>query len=244
MEKDTILLFEDYLKGSLSPKGKLSFEKKLAENDSFREEFNAYKEISNFLEHKFSPERKKLKQTLKQTSDNYFKTNATKEKTKIFKLNSWQYGIAASILLLIGFYFFNLNNKIAYSDYAFSEKINLVERNSPNKLLKNAEVAFNSKNYKQAIVYFDSILEKNSDYSEIKFYKSISLIETNQFSKADSLLSNLASSASVFKDKALFYLALSKLKQKDKQACKTLLKRVSKNSEEYNKAQEILKKIN
>ncbi len=243
MKKDTILLFDDYLQDSLSPEDKQAFEKKLAENNLFREQFNTYKEISGYLEHKFSPERTTLEKTLKQTGNKYFGDSTQKEKSKIFKLSPWQYSIAASVMLLIGFYFLNLNSKLSYADYAFSEKINLVERNTPNELLKNAEKAFNSKNYEQAIVYFDSILKRNTDNSEIQFYKSIALIETNHFSEADSLLSKLSLSTSVFKDKALFYKALSKLKQKDKQASKTLLKQVSKNAEEYEKAQEILKKL-
>ena len=48
---------------------------------------------------------------------------------------------------------------------------------------------------------------------------------------------------SIYKNKAIWYLALSKLKQKDFTACKEILLTLPKSSEDYDNAQKILNKL-
>ncbi len=244
MEEKNALLFEDYLQNALSEKERLSLENRLKEDAAFAQEFTLYKNINGFLENRFSKERKALKNTLKNQRKNSLATQTENKQVKVLKLNRWYIGIAASILLLVGIYFVNLNNSISYSDYAFSNTIALVERNSDNTLLKSAETAFNTKNYKEALGYFTQILKENPNNNQILFYKGIALVETNNFTAAELVFTKLQQSQSIYKNKALFYLALSKLKQKDYDGCKRILETLPETAEDYKKAQEILEKLN
>ena len=77
----------------------------------------------------------------------------------------------------------------------------------------------------------------------MQLYYAISLIETNNFTKASVLLTNISEGNSVYKEEAIWYLALSSLKQKDYKACKMQLEQISEASEKYNQAQKLLKEL-
>src|SRR5690606_33814315 len=130
-----------------------------------------------------------------------------------------------------------------YGDYANFNKISLTVRGGNEELLPKAEKAFNEGNYEESLLYFDQILAKEDDYKEIQLYKSIALIETSQYEEAEELLTVLSTGASVFKYDAMWYLALSKLKQKKYEECKIILERIPEDTEGYKKAQKLLRKL-
>ncbi len=239
MEEKNALLFEDYLQKKLSEDERIAFEKKLKEDADFNEAFLNYKQLSIFLKNKFSKERAALQKTLSQTGEDYFSS----QKQKVFRLKPWHYSIAASVLLLFGVFLYMQNNRFSYNDYAFSQTITLVERSDDMKVYKNAETAFNTKNYKEAIRYFNQILKTEPTNFEILFYKGIALVETDSFTAAELVFTKLQETNSIYKNKALFYLGLSKLKQKDYKDGKAILNTIPASAAEYKKAQEILKKI-
>ena len=243
MEEKNAILFEDYLQNALPEKERLSFENRLKEDPAFDQEFTLYKNINGFLENKFSKERKSLENTLKNQRKLYSNSQSRQKQTKVVAINRWYIGVAASFLVLIGVYFFAFNNSISYDDYAFSNTITLVERNSDNTLLKNAEIAFNNKDYKEAVGYFTQILKENPENNQILFYKGVALVETNNYTAAELVFTKLQQSQSIYKNKALFYLALSKLKQKDYDGCKKILETLPETAEDFKKAQEILEKL-
>lgn len=232
------LLFENYITNNLSKEEHLYFEKELANNTSLQEDFIAYKNTSLFLKNKFKNEetRNKFKTNLNAISSNYF--NKTQKKT----IHFWKYGAVASVLLLVGL--FLLNNKTPnYNEVVNYNTIELVERGSQNELLLKAENAYNSKNFKEAVLYFNKLLHKTPNNSEIQLYKGFSLIELNKFKEAEKTLQIIAEGNSVFKDKAIWYLALSKLKQKEYSSCIKFLKLISKSSNQYTKAQKLINKL-
>jgi hypothetical protein len=129
-----------------------------------------------------------------------------------------------------------------YSEFYQHENANLVERGSIIKNLKAAQEAFNAKNYKVAIENFEIVL-KDYDKPEVRYFYGISLLEENRFADAETTFTTLQSGTSIYKDKATYNLALSKLKQKQLQECKTYLKQIPEDAEDYEKAQKLLKKI-
>ena len=156
----------------------------------------------------------------------------------------YKFAIAASVALLLGFFVFNqFSGEPNYSDFANYDQISLTVRGTSDALLNEAETAFNSKNYEQAEQLFNQILEEDSSNTEIQFYKSITLIETNQFSEADELLKGISEGNSIYKNKATWYLALSKLKQDNLEGCKNILKNIPEDAEDYKQAQKLLNKL-
>ena len=130
----------------------------------------------------------------------------------------WQYAIAASVAILVGLFVFQ-NINPSFDDYNNPEMATFIERGDVNENLKLAQDAFNAQKYKTAIPYFEAVLKENKS-PEIQYFYAVSLLEDNQFQKAETNLSELKTGASIYKDKATWYLALSKLKQKDYKSCK------------------------
>ncbi len=239
MEENKALLFEDYLQKKLSEEERTAFENKLTNDPAFAEEFSIYNALNTHLKNIHSNQRAAVQQTVSQAGDTYFSV----KKTKVFTLKPWHYSVAASVLLLIGISIFTFNTGVSYDDYAFSNTISLVERSNAKPVIKSAETSFNQKNYKKAIEYFNQILTEQPDNNEVLFYKGIALVETNNYTAAELVFTKLQQSQSIYKNKALFYLALTKLKQKDYEGCKKLLITLPETAEDYPKAKEILRKL-
>lgn len=243
MEDQDYILFDQYLQKELSKEEMSRFEERLSSDKNFKDNFNTYKELSLHLEHRFEGETETIafKENLENISNRYFNENATEEKSNRFSI--FKYAIAATVALLIGITAFNQLSNPSYNDYNNHETISLSVRGEEDSLLKEAEKAFNTKNYSEAEIIFNTILEKDPSNLEIQLYKAISLVEIDQFSEADELLWGLAETNSAYKNKAKWYWALSKLKQEDKEACIKILQQISEATEYYKHAQKLLNKL-
>ncbi|MCK4561494.1 MAG: hypothetical protein KAT78_01180 [Flavobacteriaceae bacterium] len=242
MDNQNYILFEDYLNGTLAQNEKTSFEERLKKDTLFNNEFNTYKELSSFLKNKFENEEASIsfKANLKNISNKHFEKQ--KPSKKIIQFKPWQYAIAASFLLFFGIQYFNSTTP-NYNNFTSYDTISLIVRGSQNELLSNAEKAFNENDFAKSEIYFTQLLETNIDNNELKLYKAFSQIELNKFKDADTTLSILSKGNSVYKNKATWYLALSKLKQKDYKACLAILKTIDTEADDYKNAKKLLKKL-
>ncbi|WP_269240863.1 tetratricopeptide repeat protein [Flavobacterium limnophilum] len=239
MNEKRYILFENYLSNELSAEEKISFEKQLSEDIEFASAFEIFKELNQHLANKFGNEKdlKAFKKKLKSISKEHFKS----KKTKVVAFKPWQYAIAASIAILVGLFVFQ-NINPSFEDYNNPEMATFIERGDVNENLKLAQDAFNTKNYKAAIPHFEAVL-KESKSPEIQYFYAVSLLEDNQFQKAETNLAELKSGTSIYKNKATWYLALSKLKQKDYDSCKAILQSIPDDYEDYDQVQELLNEL-
>ena len=243
MEEQDYMLFEDYLSEALSEIEKEAFEIRLEADPKFRESFHAYKDMSSFLEHKFENEAtsKAFQDNLKSISNTYFEKQEAPKKVISFK--PWQYAMAASIALLIGITLFNNLSKPVYNDFANYDSISLTVRGDQDGLLKTAENAFNTRDFAKAEAAFKELLLTDEENSELQFYRGVTNIELNNFSMAEWFLKGLKEGNSVYKNKATWYLALSKLKQKQYDACLEILKTIPEGADDYKTAQKLINKL-
>jgi tetratricopeptide (TPR) repeat protein len=239
MNDERYILFENYLSNELSAEEKTNFEKQLSEDPELALAFEIFKELNLHLENKFGNEQelKAFKKNLKSISKEHFKT----KKSKVVSLKPWQYAIAASIAILVGLFVFQ-NINPSFDDYNNPEMATFTERGDVNENLKLAQDAFNAKNYKTAIPHFEAVLKVNKS-PEMQYFYAISLLEENQFQKAEANLTELKSGTSIYKNKATWYLALSKLKQEDYKSCKEILKTIPDDYEDYDQVQELLNEL-
>lgn len=243
MNDQDYILFETYLLGNLTEKENATFKNRLHNETEFKHAFDTYSELSGFLEHKFENEEKlvSFQNNLKNIGNAYFDKQKTTK--RVIKFRPWQYAIAASLVLFIGVFSYNLFSIPSYGDFASYDTINLTVRGSQNDLITNAEKAFNTKNFTDAETYFSQLLSTDINNQELQLYKAISEIELNKFDKAEILLTKISQGNSAFKNKAIWYLALSKLKQKEYKECIEILKSIPEEAEDYTMAQKLLKKI-
>ena len=239
MNEERYILFDQYLSNELSAEEKTNFEKQLSEDQELASAFETFKELNQHLEKKFGNEQelKSFKKNLKSISAAHFKA----KKPKVVAFKPWQYAIAASVAVLFGLFVFQ-NVNPTFEDYDNPENAYLTERGNVNANLKLAEDAFNTKNYKTAIPYFRAVLKENKS-PEIQYFYAVSLLEDNQFQKAEINLSELKSETSIYKNKATWYLALSKLKQKEYKSCKKILLTIPDDYEDYDQVQQLLNEL-
>lgn len=243
MEEQDYILFENYLLEELSETEMAVFEARLKTDAVFEERFTTYKDLSSFLEHKFENETEStaFQNNLKNISNTYFE-NQTLSK-KVIRFKPWQYAIAASVILLVGITLFNQLSNPVYSDYSNYESISLTVRGNQDGLLKTAEQSFNAKDFEKAEAAFKELLITDEENTELQFYRGVTNIELSNFSVADWLLKKLSDGNSVYKNKATYYLALSKLKQKKYDASLKILKTIPEDAEDFNLAQKLINKL-
>lgn len=232
------LVFENYITDNLSKEEIIDFENKLQNDISFKDDFIAYKDAYSFLENKFNNESKlnDFKENLHKISDNHF--NDTPKK----RISFFKYGAVASILLILGLFLFN-NTTPTYEKFITYPSLELTTRSNEKELLNKAEASFNNKNFKEANILFTDLLKTDTENTLYKLYKGFALIELDSFKEADTILMEITREKSAYINKALWYMALSKLKQKDFKSCKTILKKIPKGAFEHKKALQLINKL-
>ncbi|MGS2761901.1 tetratricopeptide repeat protein [Sinomicrobium sp. M5D2P9] len=244
MEEQDYILFEDYLSGALSDEEKRKLEERLLHDDELRESLALYKEVSAYLDRTFgkADDTAAFREKVSDISEDYFLKN-TDARKGIRRLRPWQMAVAASVLVILGIFFSRRIGVPAYEDYADYPQLSLVVRGDDHTLRKEAETAFNAGDYAKASVLFEDILEEDGTNTEISLYYAVSLVEQGRFKEADEVFAGLMTSRSVFRSEAMWYGALSKLKQKDYPGSAGILRKIPEDSDRYGEAQKLLKKL-
>lgn len=240
MKEEKYILFDQYLQGEMSHEAQLDFEKQLSENHELASEFETFKDVQIQLETKFdfAADRDAFEENLKAISKEHFKI----DNSKVISLKSLVYLVAASVVLLLGLFLFHPEPKPDFGEYNQYENVYLTERSEGVANLKQAETAFNAKDYKAAIPLFEAVLRENKT-AEIQYFYGVSLLENNQIKQAEAVFNEIKSGNSIYKNKAIWSLALAKLKQKDYKACKEILLTIPSDYENYDKVQGLLEKL-
>ena len=152
------------------------------------------------------------------------------------------YAVAACFALVFGLMIFKNSGSLNYQDYRQFEDANFIERGDFIEDLKMAQEAYNAKDFANAAIFFKKVL-KNYPKPEIEFFYAISLFESDNEVEAETIFLKLSQGKSLYNTKALWNLALLKLKQKDLEACKNILKKIPTDFENYDKVEKLLYKL-
>lgn len=96
-------------------------------------------------------------------------------------------------------------------------------------LLHEAAINFNKNHFKDAIQQLNQVLQQDSLNSIARYYRGISLIEENMLTDARTDLYFVFSSNSLYRYDAAFYMALSYIKENNKQQCLNWLLKIPDN---------------
>ncbi|WP_147678508.1 tetratricopeptide repeat protein [Algibacter pacificus] len=247
MEEKDYIQFEDYLFGTLSKTETEVFENKLKTNNAFAEAFQTYKNLSNYLSDKYGNETESaaFRANLSDISNKYFKEKLaiSEEKSSKKPFEFYKYVIAACVVVMLGVFTFNQFSSPSYSDFNNFDPVSLTVRGENDALLKIAEKAFNSRDFAAAEKAFAQLIETDQNNEAWNLYNAISKIELNHYDEADDILTEIANGNSAYKNKAIWYLALSKLKQEDTLTCIDILKTIPEDADDYERAQKLLDQL-
>jgi tetratricopeptide (TPR) repeat protein len=246
MQKERYIRFDRYLNNELPEEELKSFEEQLKSDIDFKEDFKVYCALESSFVSKFENREEvlALRKTLSDLGSQHIKQGENnKKETKVISLFRYRnLMVAASIALLIGFFLFN-NGSPVYGDFAQHNPLELVVRGDNNEAISKAEAAFNSKNYGEALKQLTILSNNYPNDSEISLYLGISQLELNNYAEAETIFNYISDGNSALATKAVWYKALTFLKQKKLNECKEVLKTIPKSAEEYPQAKRLLKKL-
>ncbi|WP_452228802.1 MULTISPECIES: tetratricopeptide repeat protein [unclassified Lacinutrix] len=209
-----------YFEGTLSEEEKKALHALLAKDKDLNAEFEFQKELKDTL---VLNDREEIKKEIQDW-------DKTPEK-QLFK--SWQ--IVASLILLIGaswLLFFsspssNQNEKLYASNFEPYRNIvqPIVRGEHKEDLQSKAFAAYETKDYENANLYFDQILNKEPNQT-ISFYKANTLLQLDKTKEAIAILETNVKKSDTLQDRNLWYLALAYLKNDNTEASKKTLKQL------------------
>lgn len=244
MEEKDFVLFDNYLQGDLSEDEVLAFKNRLESDGDFKKQFMTYKALSGYLEHTLSPEASAFTQNLEQISQAHFSASEERvDKPDRKGFNYARLAIAASVAFLIGIFLFNQIKTASYTDFNTHEPIELTLRAGNVKDLVEATKAFNNKDYAKANAILEGLLVDDPENVQLQLYFAITNIELDQFDRADAMLNTISQGKSVYKYRAIWYKALSALKQGETEEVKALLKQLPEEADDYEQARRLLNKL-
>lgn len=233
-------LLYHYFSNSLTTEQESLFQNLLETDPEFKTEFEFESHLKKAIK---SHETDRLKVKLQEVEREI-------NKPVISLLNYRNLAVAASIVLLMGWFgyntFFNTNYNNLY-DNNFSAYPNTVytitRSDDANSLEREAFVAYETKNYQTAIEKFEAIpAEAKADY--INFYQAQAFLGMKNSDQAKVLFAKVVQEDDAFVAESTWYLALIAIKEQDKTQAKIYLENLVANYT-YNKdnAQELLKEL-
>lgn len=222
-----------YFEGTLSELELKTFESLLINDTDFKETFEFQKELQETL---VLNDREQTKKEIQNWG-----TNKNKRDFK-----PWM--IAASLIVLFGtswLLFFNSQSNTTEELYAsnFEPYRNIVQpivRGEHKEDLKSkAFAAYEGRDYENAIIYFNSLLNEEPN-SIISFYKANTLLQLNKVNEAIIILEKNIKNPDTLQDRNLWYLSLAYLKDNNIDASRKTLEHLLSHSKFKNKEATIL----
>lgn len=250
MEQDSILQASRYVDEEMEAHEKQQFELLLQTDAQLKEYVDQYKQASAALKAHFTPDENlvALKQTIGNLNAEYFKPEAKvvsiKPEAKVVSLNYKHWASAVAAILVIGLLILNPWRKSLYDEYSTATTMSISARGEGTQSnLEKAAAFYNKKEFTKAEALLATEYTADAKNSLVAYYYAVTLIQDNQAAKARTILEDLYKGESAFKYDAAYYMALSFVKEKNNDEAKKWLNLVPAGTSNYNKAQELSKKL-
>lgn len=234
---------EKYFNNELSLSERQDFENQLATDSELAENTVFYLNANIAAKTLANEKRRAAFETLRQ--------EISSRPLRKIKPVSWAVGIAASILLVVGFWWINQTSELNTEEFA-DTYIQEHFENLPVKMDANADSLqmglrlFNERKFKEAQIVFENILHrKNSDSESIK-YAGITALRLGEYDKALEYFRSLGKQTNLFSNPGKFYEAITLMKRQpvNKKEVEDLLQEVIDNNlEGKSEAERISKQL-
>ncbi len=245
---------EDYLDNVLGEQERQAFEDDVHTNPALAETLTLVQEARRRLSAQWANESADaaLLDSLRQIGSEHFKSDSTSGKSsgggRLFRLApAWWAAAAALAATVVAAWFFLRPpaNERLYAQYgAFPEADFTVRGDDPAASdLSAAEVAFNQKNYAEALQQLATYLSSHPDDAQTRLHAGLCHLELKQYTEATTIFQQIGSSANVWADEANWFLALTYLRQDKRPDCVRVLGQIGPDSGRYEQAAELLRKL-
>ncbi|NOQ24527.1 MAG: hypothetical protein GQ564_04120 [Bacteroidales bacterium] len=229
---------EKYIDGELGNEDLFNFKNLLSNNPDIKRDYNLGLEINkSILEEDVMALRETLDCLYK---DNFF----VKRTSSVFTRTRFLYSVAASIALLIatGGLVQRLNNPITdnqaiYEKYYSPYEVSVSYRSGNteiDRLLFNAFERYEEKNYEQALVFFEEVLQSREEDMATNLYSGITYMEEEKYQKARTSFNKIIlNNNNMFIEQAKWYLALCYLRTEKNDDAQLILSEIIKEESYY-----------
>jgi tetratricopeptide (TPR) repeat protein len=235
---------ELYLSGEMSETDAIAFKADIENDKELKETVDLYSTLQreySLIENSKAGELT-LKETLKNTTPNYFTTS---KEAKVFSFKKTYKLLAVAASIVVAFLIIKplvfTNNKNLFDNYYEQEEI-AVQRGETDSIL-NAIQFFNKKEYQQSLNLLEPITTYKKEANDLILVKGECYLNLNQYDNALQSFEQVAATSSVYKERAVWLVAMCYLKQDKKVACKSSLNTILSTSSFYNRAQKLMKAL-
>lgn len=239
------LLIERYLDGEMDHEQARAFLRELGENNDLAREFQFELDMNRAISDQDMIDlRNKISGVLRQSSQR--RTGLVRHLVS----SPYRIAAAASVIILVAAAFFiflmpqkTTSDRLFHTYYDSDQPLRITRSNSE---LIEALRNYQNKDYEKAIEQFNIILLNDPDNSAVRFYTSISYIETKQFDQAITYLTDISTNnRSAYQKPSEWFLALCYLKIGKQPEAADLFRQIAgDNSHDYqDDAKRILKEI-
>lgn len=230
-----------FAEGDMTPEEQSLFEEALQSDTELQSSLSFYRNVHSSLKMKLSNDKKdeEFKESLRRISNKHFNKDA-----KVITMRRYIIWTSAIAAMFVLFLIWAPWHKNLYQQYSGTEMLVMTERSdSSDKLILDAATAFNKKDFVTARQALKRIYDAEPNNTMAQYYYGITLLETGETQASRQVLSRIYTGVSIFKYDAAFYMALSYVKEKDNQQARKWLAKIPADAANYDKSQELLKKI-
>jgi len=242
MQPEDYTLIDQYLRNQLAGEARQAFEARLDREPELAEALEFARHAQAFLGRQV--ERDALKSQLKRLGDQHFQGQGSQPPQAKGQLRRlWPVlAIAATVALILTINFL-LPQPSLYDQFGQHQPLFLTEKSTDAPNTAPLETAFNNGQYAEALPLLQAYTQSNPTDTLALLYQGICLMETNQLTAATSIFSAIQQGQSALQAEATWYLALTALKEEKPAQCRQWLQTISADSDRYQAAQDLLKKL-
>jgi hypothetical protein len=234
-----------YVEGDMTADERSAFEATLASDEALRQQLALYHEVDTSLQQHFNADeqRQQLQHTMQSLRGEFF--GAASQPAKVISFKRYLRGAVAVAAILIAVVFVWQPWKPSlFNQFSESSMLPPADRgDNGDRLLQQAVIAFNKKDYAAAATLLQQVKEQDTANSYVNFYYGVALLKNSRIPEARRIFDTLYAGQSAFKFEAAFFQALGYLTEKNNGACKEWLQKIPADAANYDKAQELLQEL-
>jgi tetratricopeptide (TPR) repeat protein len=231
-----------YVMQALPEAEKQSFEAQLKEHAAVQEIVQLGREATEWLYRALTPDntRRELTQILTDMRQRWF---YGKERD-MNRMGLYVMGITVLAIIIASLLFISPWHKDVYRQFAPTEMVHEhIPNNDTSTLLHLASQHFNRGRFNRAVQLLNQVLQMDPSNTYARYYRGICLLEINQLAPARTDLQAVYESNSPYRYDAAFYMALSYLKERDKQQSVEWLLKIPEQAPIYWKAKKLIDEV-
>lgn len=231
-----------YVLQALPESQRLAFEAQLNEQPALQEMVEQGREAIEWLRRTLTPDntKRELMAILADMRQRWF---YGKERDT-GRMGWYVMGITVLAILMASLLFISPWRKDVYRQFAPTEMVHHhIPNNDVSNLLHQASRNFNKRRFAEAVQQLNRVLELDSSNMFARYYRGVCLVEMNQQAQARTDLQTVYESSEHYKYDAAFYMALSFLKERNKQQAQEWLLKIPGQAAVYTKAQKLMEEL-